>query len=47
MEGKVEGIARCVVHVDVHAWRVCYAVGGCMYLLLNMAGIVLSCMQKL
>ena len=28
VEGSGEGIARCVVHVDVHG--VCYVVGGCM-----------------
>ena len=28
VEGSWEGVAVCVVHVDVHG--VCYVVGGCM-----------------
>ena len=44
VESSWEGIAGCVVHVDVHAWRVCMLWVDAMYLLLSMAGIVcLAC----
>ena len=46
MEGSGEGSAGCVVHVDVHGECVTLWVAA-MHLLLGMAGIVLSCMQKL
>ena len=43
MEDSGDSSGGCVVHVDV-----CYVVGGCnVVAILGMAGIVLSCMQKL
>ena len=30
MEGSWEGIGGCVVHVAVHAWRVCMLLVGAM-----------------
>ena len=41
MEGSWEGIAGCVVHVDVHGEYVhVYVLGECSVVLLSMAGIV-------
>ena len=45
MEGSGEGIAGCVVHVDLH--RVCYVVGGCNVVATEHGRYSLSCMQKL
>ena len=29
VEGSGVGSAGCGMHVDVHAWRVCFVLGGC------------------
>ena len=45
VEGSGEGIAVCVVYVDVHG--VCCVVGGCNVVATEHGRYSLSCMQKL
>ena len=45
VEGSGEGIAGCVVHVDVHGE--CYVMGGCNVVATEHGRHSLSCMQKL